>query len=618
MAYKSRKKNAYGFNNPLQKLNPLPILAQRDPTTSDFHEIGTTWINETTNDIWVITSVAAGVANWEPVSQSAGGNAPISKYIVDADGSADYTTIQAAIDAANTAGIPATIYIRPGTYTENLTCYDGIELYGATPISQNSGATVTIIGQHTPPTSGHIGFNTIAFINTSHIFNSAAAGTAHLGFFNCESAVQSGYFLNVPNWTGILEIYDCNPNTAGAPFAVDDGGINNQTGSSDVLGFNAGIGFNGTNTMFINGNLFLESGEIGAPLTLGTGANSTMQWMTFDNTVTFAGNSTGFVYFSSFLSGANTAITMNSTANIDIGDCVIDSSADPAIDGAGTGTITLSGIEFIDGSNIAAALALDNVPETRTTNIRSLDVDGRAIVATNTRMRLYQGPVMSTKANTGGAATGATGDENLMAMQQGEIMEQHILGAGQTIIAPRMEADGLLISLDLANNEGAEYSWGFLSSNKHAFTIDTDAPFYFECQLKLADVTGCDPVYIGFRKQEAYQAAFTNYTDFALIGVEESQNSGTITIADQLNTGGVTYTNTTDAWGDGETHTLRVLVDASGNVTYTIDGAAPTATHAFQFDTGDVVMPCIYFLHGAGAPGKIHLVTMEAGYQAWS
>jgi len=246
------------------------------------------------------------------------------------------------------------------------------------------------------------------------------------------------------------------------------------------------------------------------------------------------------------------------------------------------------------------------------------DVEARNLTPTNTKMVIHQSPLMTTKANTGNAPTGGTGDENLMIMQEGVIMEQHLLGAAQTIIAPRMDATGLLISLDLTNDEGAEYGFGILGNTKHAFTIGTSAAFFFKCKIKIADATGADPVYIGFRKIEDYQAAFTSYTDFALIGVEETQNSELITIADRLNTGAITYTNTTDAWTDGQTKTLTVNVSAAGVTTYLIDGVAPTATHAHTFDNGDVVVPCLYFLHGAAAPGAIHLIEMYCGYQDWT
>lgn len=238
-----------------------------------------------------------------------------------------------------------------------------------------------------------------------------------------------------------------------------------------------------------------------------------------------------------------------------------------------------------------------------------------AAIRDATNITYTQSPVCQSNANTGVAPTGATGDLNLMYMQEGDIMNQFILGAGQTIIAPRMTASGLLISLDLANNEGAEYNWGVGALAKHTYVIGTSPAFKMDWQFTLGDASGCDPVYIGFRKLAANDAAYTNYTDFAFIGVEESQNSELITIATNLNGAGASYTNTTDAWTDGQTHTLSVLVDAAGVVTFEIDGVAPTATAAFTFDNGDVVIPCFHGLHGAAAPGTWNWVSCFVGLQ---
>src|SRR5579872_879883 len=64
---------------------------------------------------------------------AASGGATLSPYIVGSTGS-DFTTIQAAITAAIAAGAsdsnPINIYIKPGTYTENLTSQSGIRLIG--------------------------------------------------------------------------------------------------------------------------------------------------------------------------------------------------------------------------------------------------------------------------------------------------------------------------------------------------------------------------------------------------------------------------------------------------------------------------------------------------------
>ena len=55
---------SYGFNNPLQKNSPAPVVVNRAPTTSDFADLGTLWIYPATDGAWVLTSITANSANW--------------------------------------------------------------------------------------------------------------------------------------------------------------------------------------------------------------------------------------------------------------------------------------------------------------------------------------------------------------------------------------------------------------------------------------------------------------------------------------------------------------------------------------------------------------------------
>ena len=228
-----------------------------------------------------------------------------------------------------------------------------------------------------------------------------------------------------------------------------------------------------------------------------------------------------------------------------------------------------------------------------------------------------QSPVLQTAATTGGVPTGATGDVNIMSLQQGVMMEQFIIGAGQTIIAPRMDATGLSCALDLANTEGVEYNFGAARTNsRHAYTIGTSAAFFFEVQFNIATMAGAGPFVIGFRKSEANNATLANYTDYGVIGMNAGTSATEVVIMDELNSGGQTITNTTDAWGgDGTAETLRVLVSAAGVVTYTINGAAPSVTNALTFDNADVVVPFIHLLQNA-TTSAVHLISMKCGFQA--
>lgn len=214
-------------------------------------------------------------------------------------------------------------------------------------------------------------------------------------------------------------------------------------------------------------------------------------------------------------------------------------------------------------------------------------------------------------ANTGGVATGATGDVNNLMLQSGAIIQEFVVGAGQTILQPIMSANGLIINGDQTVGEGYEYNFPFLQ-----YTIGTSAPFAFELGMYINDMDGAAPYVFGFRKVQANNAAWVDYTDYATMGMIAVSSPTEIVTATELNAAGQVVTNTTDLWGgDGSYHVLRVLVDGSGNVTYTIDGAAPSASAAFQFDNGDVVIPFIRIEHSA-SPTDVAIRRMRIGFQA--
>lgn len=235
--------------------------------------------------------------------------------------------------------------------------------------------------------------------------------------------------------------------------------------------------------------------------------------------------------------------------------------------------------------------------------------------AAATNLTPKSSPILQSNATTGAAPSGTTGSVNLMNLQ-GEQMEQFILGSGQTIIAPRMGASGLLVSLDLTDNEGAEYNWGAARTNsKFAYTIGTSPGFFLRWTFTCADVSGCDPVGIAFRKAEANNAAMESYTDFAFIGLSATDGVGTIYTKTRLNSGSVVNTNTTNVWTDGQTHTLTILVSKSGAVNYLVDNAPAAVSVPFSFDVGDVVCPFFELLHGTTSPGAINWVSFQAGPQ---
>jgi len=208
----------------------------------------------------------------------------------------------------------------------------------------------------------------------------------------------------------------------------------------------------------------------------------------------------------------------------------------------------------------------------------------------------------------GGAASGTGGDENIMICDH-SIMEYYMMGT-QSILEPVKVADGIDVALDQTDNDGAEFTMGITAFNKHSYTIDTDA-FYAIWKFTIAVVAGTDDFAVGFRADEAYDGTLLNYIDYAVLNVQ----AGDIIIETDLNNGGTPdATDTTDDWADTETHTLEVYVDITGAVTYKIDGAAPTVTKAFTFDTGDVVVPFFHFLQAnAAQTGVVIWHSFECG-----
>jgi adhesin HecA-like repeat protein len=73
MAISRQRKNvAYGVGQPLFGLSPEPISSTRAPTTSDKAELGTVWVNKSTDAAWVLASVASNTATWTPTTVNAG------------------------------------------------------------------------------------------------------------------------------------------------------------------------------------------------------------------------------------------------------------------------------------------------------------------------------------------------------------------------------------------------------------------------------------------------------------------------------------------------------------------------------------------------------------------
>jgi hypothetical protein len=211
----------------------------------------------------------------------------------------------------------------------------------------------------------------------------------------------------------------------------------------------------------------------------------------------------------------------------------------------------------------------------------------------------------------GGAATGTAGDNNVLYTAFGQY-EWNVIGT-QTILAPSLGLTGLNLVQDASVGDGLELCTGQTALNPNAFTIGEPA-FFFQANIKVEDVSGVNPLIIGFRKVQAFNATLSSYTDFASIGIVGT--AGHIQTETQLNTGGVVTTDSTQIAVDTAVMQLKVKVSSTGVVTYEYNYQQPVVVAAFQFDTGDVVIPFIRLTQAADVDTYADLQWFEAGFQS--
>ena len=297
----------------------------------------------------------------------------ISKYIVDPTGvDSPYNTIQAAIDAANTAGIRATIYVRPGTYTEDLTFYDGIEVLGAINIvdSQN----LIIIGTHTPPATGFISIGRAILQSATDIFNSAVAGTTGIYLFECSMSITNGYTFNLPNWTGTLVVNDI------GDISTNNGFVNNTAGAT-IFTNNGQVGAGIANSMIANGDVRLDLTFLNCPANI-SGGTMFINFALFSHTLTISGTATGDIVLGDFFTGADPAIIMNSANEVRLKQTSIDSSAVNAIQGIGAGALVFNSVNYVDSNGVAGTVTKSYTTRLETGELKLDDADNGVLVAT--------------------------------------------------------------------------------------------------------------------------------------------------------------------------------------------------------------------------------------------
>lgn len=366
---------AYGFTQSLIGVPVQTIIAQRVPTSNDKAPLGTFWINQLTNLVYVITSIVDNVANWSTVATAGSvnqfitdsGSAFPSGGIINVFGGDNIMTSGSGntIDVATTPNIDLPATNAAGT--------QGIYKIGGVDFGFMFPPTSVFVGNAGNTTSNSLlAINNVGMGNTALHAVTSGSGNTGLGAGSLSSLTSATNDVAV----GFLAL--ASETTGSSNVAVGAEALQHLlTGQENVaVGFSAGINYTGAesdNICISNQGTLGESNAIRLG-TQGTGAGQqnatyiagiynttfggTYQVVQVDNTGKIGsstgtdgeiliGSSVGSPVWNTITAGTNVSIVNgHNTIDISVPDVGIE-----VIDG-NTGSAAGSTISIIGNNNI--------------------------------------------------------------------------------------------------------------------------------------------------------------------------------------------------------------------------------------------------------------------------
>jgi hypothetical protein len=268
-----------------------------------------------------------------------------AKFIVSAEGTngtgANYTTITSAIAAAQGTGLPSTIFIMPGTYTESFILPANINLTAFTCDALTPN--VTIIGKITCSDAGSRTISGIR-LQTNGDFFLVVSGTLATDvnitncYLNCTN--NTGFSHTVSNASSDLNITYCVGDilttgitlfscSSSGMLRIDYSRINN-TGGTSTASTNSAADFRTRHSIFF------------FPISISSTGNITSLFVDIETqnqnatSLALTGSGTSAVKFSNYASGSASAVSVGAGVTLEMADSVVASSNTNVITGAGT------------------------------------------------------------------------------------------------------------------------------------------------------------------------------------------------------------------------------------------------------------------------------------------
>ena len=258
---------------------------------------------------------------------------------------ANYTTIAAAIAAASSGD---TIFIKPGTYTEDITLKAGVNLTSFDrTVPNNNVVNVQLIGTITISATGHTLVSGLDVSpNTGPSIDLTGTNSTNTNFVNCFISNDATYAaVTGSNSNAVVTFTSCTLEAASSATAI-------FVMTGPIIAFSSSKQFNAcVASTFAGGQFILYDGRWESGIT----TSSTGSFFAYHSdiiqlgnvTLTLGGSGSHQIYQSNIWGGTASALTVNTV--LDIYETIINSSNTNAI--TGSGTINYGGLSFMGTSS---------------------------------------------------------------------------------------------------------------------------------------------------------------------------------------------------------------------------------------------------------------------------
>lgn len=339
-----------------------------------------------------------------------------AKFIVTSSAAnGTHTTIASALTAASSGD---TIFIRPGTYTEDLTLKAGVNLtaYVCDAYTPN----VIILGKCTATFAGTCSLSGIQLKTNSDnclVVSGSSATIVNLNLCKIDCNNNTGISYTSSSSSSAINLFYCSGN-------IDTTGITyfsmTSTGTLNIKYCDfLNDGASTTASTSSNGEIVMEYSRMNAPITSSDPCDLTFRSSiintrpTNTTSLTIGGAGPNAIVYCRLLGGTSSAVSIGGTANLLF--CDIGSSNTNAVTGAGT--LVYSGLFFSSTSN-----------KINTTTVNA-DIT-RPGITLSSQQPCFQGNLTATTAAITGDATTAT------ITWGSEIFDQNNNLSGTTFTAP--------------------------------------------------------------------------------------------------------------------------------------------------------------------------------------